>query len=147
MIALNRRARYDYEFIQEYDCGIILKGSEVKSIRAGNVTMGDAFIYLKDNEVWIKNLHVAPYKQAHKMEIHEENRDKKLLLNRKEINKIKKSLDDKGITAVPLGLFVKHNKIKIKIAVARGKKTWDKKNSIKERDIKLDLKRNLNIKI
>lgn len=147
MIALNRRARYDYEFIQEYDCGLILKGSEVKSIRAGNVTMADAFIFIKDNEVWIKNLHVAPYKQAHKMEIHEENRDKKLLLNRKEINKIRKSLDDRGITAIPLGLFIKNNKIKIKIAVARGKKTWDKRNTIIERESKIRMKRDMNIKI
>lgn len=147
MIALNRRARYDYEFIQEYDCGLILKGSEVKSIRAGNVTMADAFIFIKDNEVWIKNLHVAPYKQAHKMEIHEENRDKKLLLNRKEINKIRKSLDDRGITAIPLGLFIKNNKIKIKIAVARGKKTWDKRNTIIERESKIRMKRDMSIKI
>ena len=81
MIALNRRARYDYTFLEEFDCGIILVGSEVKSIRMGNVTMIDAFIFIKDNEVWIKNLKIAPYKSAHTLDIHEENRDKKLLLN------------------------------------------------------------------
>jgi SsrA-binding protein len=147
MIALNRRARYEYTFIEEFDCGIILVGSEVKSVRMGNVTLIDAFIYIKDNEVWIKNLKIAPYKSAHTLDIHEENRDKKLLLNKKEIVRIKRKLEDKGITAIPLGMFVKNNKIKIKIAVAKGKKTWDKKEDIKARDIKLDLKRNLNINI
>jgi len=147
MIALNRRARYDYIFLEEIDCGIVLVGSEVKSVRMGNVTLVDAFIYIKDNEVWIKNLKVAPYKSAHTLDKHEENRDKKLLLNKKEITRIKRKLEDKGTTAIPLGMFIKHNRIKIKIAVAKGKKTWDKKEDIKARDIKLDLKRNLNINI
>lgn len=147
MIALNRRARYEYNFIEEYEAGIVLVGSEVKSVRMGNVTMVDAFIYIKDNEVWIKNLKVAAYKSAHTLDKHEENRDKKLLLNKKEITRIKRKLEDKGTTAIPLGMFIKHNRIKIKIAVAKGKKTWDKKEDIKARDIKLDLKRNLNINI
>jgi SsrA-binding protein len=143
MIALNRRARYDYTFLEEFDCGIILVGSEVKSIRMGNVTMLDAFIYIKDNEVWIKNLKVAPYKSAHTLDKHEENRDKKLLLNKKEITRIKRKLEDKGITAIPLGMFIKHNRIKIKIAVAKGKKTWDKRSTIKERDLTREMQRNI----
>jgi SsrA-binding protein len=143
MIALNRRARYEYTFLEEFDCGIILVGSEVKSVRMGNVTMVDAFIYIKDNEVWIKNLKVAPYKSAHTLDKHEENRDKKLLLNKKEIIRIKRKLDDKGITAIPLGMFVKNNRIKIKIAVAKGKKTWDKRETIKERDLTREMQRNI----
>ena len=143
MIALNRRARYDYTFLEEFDCGIILVGSEVKSIRMGNVTMLDAFIYIKDNEVWIKNLKVAPYKSAHTLDKHEENRDKKLLLNKKEITRIKRKLEDKGTTAIPLGMFIKHNRIKIKIAVAKGKKTWDKRETIKERDLTREMQRNI----
>ena len=143
MIALNRRARYEYTFIEEFDCGIILVGSEVKSVRMGNVTMMDAFIYIKDNEVWIKNLKVAPYKSAHTLDKHEENRDKKLLLNKKEITRIKRKLDDKGITAIPLGMFIKNNRIKIKIAVAKGKKTWDKRSTIKERDLTREMQRNI----
>jgi SsrA-binding protein len=142
MIALNRRARYEYTFLEEFEAGLILVGSEVKSIRMGNVTLSDAFIFIKENEVWIKNLHIAPYKQAHKMDIHEENRDKKLLLNKKEIIRIKKKLDDKGITAIPLGLFIKNNKIKIKIAVAKGKNLYDKRNTIKERDLNREMQRN-----
>lgn len=143
MIALNRRARYEYTFIEEFDCGIILVGSEVKSVRMGNVTLIDAFIFIKDNEVWIKNLKIAAYKSAHTLDIHEENRDKKLLLNKKEIIRIKRKLEDKGITAIPLGMFVKNNRIKIKIAVAKGKKTWDKRASIKERDLTREMQRNI----
>jgi SsrA-binding protein len=143
MIALNRRARYEYNFIEEYEAGIVLVGSEVKSVRMGNVTLIDAFIYIKDNEVWIKNLKVAPYKSAHTLDKHEENRDKKLLLNKKEINRIKRKLDDKGITAIPLGMFIKNNRIKIKIAVAKGKKTWDKRETIKERDLTREMQRNI----
>lgn len=143
MIALNRRARYEYTFIEEFDCGIILVGSEVKSVRMGNVTLIDAFIFIKDNEVWIKNLKIAPYKSAHTLDKHEENRDKKLLLNKKEIARIKRKLEDKGITAIPLGMFVKNNKIKIKIAVSKGKKTWDKRETIKERDLTREMNRNI----
>jgi SsrA-binding protein len=143
MIALNRRARYEYNFIEEYEAGIVLVGSEVKSVRMGNVTMVDAFIYIKDNEVWIKNLKVAPYKSAHTLDKHEENRDKKLLLNKKEITRIKRKLEDKGTTAIPLGMFIKHNRIKIKIAVAKGKKTWDKRETIKERDLTREMQRNI----
>ena len=143
MIALNRRARYEYTFIEEFDCGIILVGSEVKSVRMGNVTMVDAFIYIKDNEVWIKNLKVAAYKSAHTLDKHEENSDKKLLLNKKEITRIKRKLEDKGITAIPLGMFIKNNRIKIKIAVAKGKKTWNKRETIKERDLTREMQRNI----
>jgi SsrA-binding protein len=143
MIALNRRARYEYNFIEEYEAGIVLVGSEVKSVRMGNVTMVDAFIYIKDNEVWIKNLKVAPYRSAHTLDKHEENRDKKLLLNKKEITRIKRKLEDKGTTAIPLGMFIKHNRIKIKIAVAKGKKTWDKRETIKERDLTREMQRNI----
>ena len=143
MIALNRRARYLYTLIEEYEAGIVLVGSEVKSIRMGNVTMLDAFIYIKDNEVWIKNLKVAAYKSAHTLDKHEENRDKKLLLNKKEITRIKRKLEDKGTTAIPLGMFIKHNRIKIKIAVAKGKKNFDKREAIKERDLTREMQRNI----
>jgi SsrA-binding protein len=86
----------------------------------GNVTISDSFIYIKDGEVWVKNLKVARYKQAHRLEIHDENRDKKLLLTKKQIEKIGKNLQDAGITCIPLSIFVKNNKIKIKIGVAKG---------------------------
>jgi SsrA-binding protein len=142
-ITNNRKAFYEYHILEEFDAGIVLLGSEVKSIRMGNVTISDSFIYIKDGEVWVKNLKVARYKQAHRLEIHDENRDKKLLLTKKQIEKIGKNLQDAGITCIPLSIFVKNNKIKIKIGVAKGKKLYDKRNSIKERDIKRDLQRSV----
>ncbi len=139
----NRRARYDYDFSIEIECGLVLVGSEVKSIRAGNVTIADSFIYIKDNEVWIKNLNVARYKQSHPLDKFEENRDKKLLLNRKEIDKIGKMLLVKGTAAVALSLYVSNNRIKVKIGVGTGKKSFDKKNTIKERDMDREMRRGL----
>lgn len=143
MIALNRKARYEYSVIEEFTAGMVLQGSEVKSIRSGNVTISESFVFIKDGEVWIKNMHVAKYKQSHKLEVHDENRDKKLLLNKKEIDRIGKKLLDKGTTVIPLGIFISNNKLKIKIAVAKGKKNWDKRETIKERDLKRDLQRNM----
>ena len=142
-IVKNRKAYYEYHILDEYEAGVVLMGSEVKSIRMGNVTLSDSFIYLKSGEVWIKNLKVARYAQTHISEPHNENRDKKLLLTKKEINKISRSLEDKGITCIPLTIFTKRNKLKIKIGVAKGKKLFDKRQSIKEKDMKRELQRNL----
>jgi SsrA-binding protein len=146
MIVNNRKARYSFDVIEEFDAGIILTGSEVKSIRMGNVTIGDSFAYMKAGEVWIKNMKVAPYKQAHKLDKHDENRDKKLLLNRKELNKIDKLLQDKGTTIVPLNIFINKNRLKVKIGVCKGKKLWNKKEDIKSRDLDRDAKRELNFR-
>lgn len=146
-LALNRKANYEYFILDEYDAGIVLVGSEVKSIRQGNVTIADSFIYLKDNGVWIKNLKVAKYSQTHDSLTHDENRDKKLLLTKKQIRKIEKSLQDKGVTCIPLKIFTKGNRIKVKIGVAKGKKLYNKKEDIKRKDIERELKRNLNINI
>ena len=146
MITKNRKVYYEYTIIEEFDCGIILTGSEVKSIRGGGITIVDAFAYFKSGEIWVKNLKVAPYKQAHKLDKHDDNREKKLLLNKKEINKIDRLLMDKGTTLIPLGLFVQNNKIKVKIGVCKGKKLWNKKEDIKKRDIDRDTKREINFR-
>jgi len=143
MLVLNRKSRYEYTVIEEFTAGMVLFGSEVKSIRSGNVTLSESFIFIKDGEVWIKNMHVAKYKQSHKLEVHDESRDKKLLLNKKEIERISKKVIDKGTTIIPLGIFISNNKLKMKIAVAKGKKDYDKRNSIKERDLKRELQRSL----
>jgi SsrA-binding protein len=143
MIVDNRKARFLYEVLEEFEAGIVLLGAEVKSIREGNVTLNDSFIYLKSGEVWIKNFKVSRYKQAHFAEKHEENRDKKLLLTKVQIVKISRMMEDKGITCVPLSVFSKNNKLKVKIGVVKGKKLHDKRQSIKERDIKRELQRGL----
>lgn len=140
-ITSNRKAFYEYHILEEYDAGIVLLGSEVKSIRASNVSITEAFIYIKDGEVWIKNMRVSRYKQMHACDFHDENRDKKLLLNKKEIQKIGKALYQTGVTCVPLSIFTKKNKIKLKIGVARGKKLLDKRESIKEREQKREMQR------
>ena len=110
MITKNRKAYFEFSILEEFDAGIILTGNEVKSIRKGDVTIGDSFAYMKSGEIWIKNMKVAPYKQAHKLDKHDENRDKKLLLNKKELNKIDRMLGDKGTTIVPLSIFINKNR-------------------------------------
>lgn len=142
-IVTNRKAFYEYFILEEFEAGIVLLGSEVKSIRMGNVTISDSFIYLKSGEVWLKNLKVARYKQSHKAETHNENRDKKLLLTKKEILKISKMMDVVGNTCVPLSIFTKNNRLKIKIGVVKGKKLYDKRQTIKERDQKREMQRGI----
>ena len=142
-IVNNRKAYFEYHILEEFEAGIVLLGSEVKSIRMGNVTLADSFIYLKSGEVWIKNLKVARYKQTHLSEKHEDNREKKLLLTKIQIVKISRMMEDKGITCVPLQVFTKNNKLKVKVGVVKGKKLYDKRQSIKERDIKREMQRGL----
>jgi len=144
MIINNKKAYYEYHIIEEYEAGIVLLGSEVKSIRQSNVTLNDSFIYIRYGEVWIKNLKVSRYKQAHFMEKHDENHDKKLLLTKRQIQKIEKSLHDKGITCIPLSIFIKNNRIKVKIGIVKGKKLYDKRESIKKKDIERDIQRMYN---
>ena len=142
-IVNNRKAYFEYHILEEFEAGIVLLGSKVKSIRMGNVTLTDSFIYLKSGEVWIKNFKVARYKQTHLSEKHEDNREKKLLLTKIQIVKISRMMEDKGITCVPLQVFTKNNKLKVKVGVVKGKKLYDKRQSIKERDIKREMQRGL----
>ena len=142
-IVNNRKAYFEYHILEEFEAGIVLLGSEVKSIRMGNVTLTDSFIYLKSGEVWIKNFKVARYKQTHLSEKHEDNREKKLLLTKTQIIKISRMVEDKGITCVPLQVFSKNNKLKVKVGVVKGKKLYDKRASIKERDIEREMQRGL----
>jgi SsrA-binding protein len=144
MKIVNRKAYYEFIMIETFSAGVILTGSEVKSIRRNNASIVDSYAVFRGNEIWLKGLKVAKYKQTHCIEEHDENRDKKLLLNKREIKKIEKFLQNTGITIVPLELFIENNKIKVKIAIAKGKKLWNKKESIKKRDIDLQTKRELN---
>ena len=143
MKIVNKKAYFEFVVLQDFVAGIVLLGTEVKSIRLGNVNIADSYLYLKDGEIWTKNLYISRYKQAHVSQIHDENRDKKLLLNRKEINRIEKILQDNGTTMVPLEIFTQHNRIKIKIGVVKGKKLYDKRESIKKKDTERDLRTTL----
>lgn len=143
-IATNRKAYYEYYVLENFEAGIVLMGSEVKSIRRNNVSIHDSFACVSNGEVWLKNMKVARYKQAHPAEEFNENRDKKLLLNKKEIRRIEKLLQNNGTTIVPLEIYTANNRIKIKIGVVKGKKLWNKKESIKERDVDRDTEYQLN---
>jgi SsrA-binding protein len=142
-ITTNKKAYFEYSVLESFDAGIILVGNEVKSIRRNDVTIADSFVYIKNGELFIKNMKVAKYKQSHMLDKHDENREKKLLLNRKEINKIEKLIQGVGTTIIPLEVFISKNLIKVKIGVCKGKKLWNKKEDIKNRDIDRDTKREL----
>lgn len=135
----NRKARYEYEILQEYRAGMVLIGSEVKSIRNGDANINDAYCVVIDQEVFIRNMHIEHYKDSRF--VHDVRRDRKLLLSKKEIKAITNMVVDKGITLIPLGVSTTTSNIKINIAVAKGKKLYDKRNSIKERDYKRSLQR------
>lgn len=136
MEILNRKARYDYEISDTYEVGIVLTGNEIKSVRKGSVNLKDSYIIIKNNEAYILNMHITNYDKAVFKE--EETRTRKLLLHKDEILKINDKVSIKGFTLVPLRLYFKNGKAKLEIGIAKGKHTYDKKESIKERDIKRD---------
>jgi SsrA-binding protein len=144
MKILNRKAHYDFSIIETYIAGIMLTGSEVKSVKSGEANISDSsFVFLKDGEVFIRNFKISKYKENFSGDLFEENRDKKLLLNKKEIYKIEKLLHDTGVTIVPLEVFPKNGLFKIKIAIAKGKNTVDKRETIKKRDLDRESKRGI----
>ena len=141
-IITNRKARHEYSILKEFEAGIVLQGSEIKPLIAGKGNVVDAFVYIKDNEVFLKNMFIATYKES-SYQNHDETRDRKLLLNRKEIEDIKKHLRNKGITIIPLEVYSVKNHIKVKIAVVKGKKNWDKRSDIKKREVERETRREL----
>jgi SsrA-binding protein len=140
MKIVNRKALYDYFVIEDFIAGLVLQGSEVKSLRKGDVNFNDGFIFFKDGELFIKNMRIAKYLEA-TYQNHEELRDKKLLLNKSEINKISKLYEEKGIALIPLELITVNNRFKLKFGVCRGKKNVDKRETIKKRDAEREFQR------
>ena len=142
MEILNRKANHDY-FIEEIiETGIVLTGTEIKSIRAGNCNIKDCYGIIRNNEVFLLNMYVGQYKEGNIFN-HEETRRRKLLLHKKEIKKLVQAIELKGLTLVPLKLYFKDNKLKVALGVCRGKKDYDKRESIKERDIKREVEKRL----
>ena len=137
----NRRARYEYEFIDTYEAGIMLHGTEVKALRAGQANMADAYCYFKKDELYIRNLYIKEY--AHGTDAnHEPKRERKLLLRRRELRRLDKKVKEKGLTIVPVKLFMTdRGLVKLEIALARGKNTFDKRDSLKKKDEKRALDR------
>ncbi len=130
----NRKARYDYFIEDSYECGIVLKGTEIKSIRDGKANIKDSYGMIKNNELYLLNMHISPYESGNIFN-HEERRTRKLLVNKKEIFKIKDKVNLEGYTLVPLKIYFKNGKAKVQLAIAKGKKTYDKRETIKQRDI------------
>ncbi|HRG68026.1 MAG: SsrA-binding protein SmpB [Saprospiraceae bacterium] len=142
---LNRKATYLYNFIQTYEAGILLSGPEVKSIKAGNANMSDAYCMVEHGEVWIKNLNINPYKQSADAEYNPK-QNRKLLLNKDEIRKIERKISEKGLTLIPYKIYTADRGIiKVEIVLVSGKKSYDKRESIKEKDEKRNLDRNFKI--
>ena len=142
MEILNRKANHDY-FIEEIiEAGIVLTGTEIKSIRAGNCNIKDCYGIIRNNEVFLLNMYVGQYKEGNIFN-HEETRRRKLLLHKKEIKKLVQAIELKGLTLVPLKLYFKDNKLKVALGVCRGKKDYDKRESIKERDINREVEKRL----
>jgi SsrA-binding protein len=140
VIATNRKARYEYHIGDRYEAGIALKGTEVKSLREGQANIADAFCAIHRGEVILTNCHIAPYRHG-SAENHEPERPRKLLLHRKEIGKLKKAIEQKGNTVVALKLYFKNGLAKIEIGVATGKKHYDKRKDIADRESKRRLDR------
>lgn len=135
MEILNRKARHDYFFEEVMETGIELTGTEIKSIRNGGCSIKDCYGIVKNHEVYLLNMYVAPYKEGNIFN-HDEVRTRKLLLHKKQIYKIEEMINQQGLTLVPVKLYFKNNILKVELAVARGKKNYDKREVIKERDIK-----------
>lgn len=136
----NRKARHDFHVEETYEAGIVLKGTEVKSLRQGNASLNEAFAYLQDGEVWLHNMYIKPYKMGSYAN-HNERRKRKLLLNKREIGELNKAVSQKGYTLAPLKLYFKKGYAKLLLGVAKGKKKYDKREDIKERDVKRELDR------
>jgi SsrA-binding protein len=137
----NRKASHDYHFLDKYTAGIVLKGTEIKSIRMGKVNLQHAFCLFLNGECWVRDLHISPYEMAG-FENHQAKADRKLLLTAREMRKLEQALGEAGLTLVPTRLFINDRGLaKVEIALAKGKKLYDKRESLKEKDQKRDMER------
>lgn len=140
IIAQNRKARFDYSIEESMECGIVLEGTEVKSVKAGTISFNDSFALIENNEVWVQNFHINEYSYSSVFN-HDPDRKKKLLLHREEIKRLKRKVDEKGYTLIPLEFYLKEGRVKVQLGLCKGKKQFDKRNDIKERDVNRDIAR------
>ncbi len=140
VVASNRRARHDYEIIDTIEAGLVLEGSEVKSLRAGNANLKDSFAMLRGGEMWLENMHIAPYSFARDGG-HLPERPRKLLMHRREIDRVASTMAEKGLTLVPLALYFRDGRAKVELALARGRRSYDKRQAIREREERRDMDR------
>ncbi len=139
-IAQNRKARHDYFIDETYEAGLVLKGTEIKSIREGKVNIADAHVRIMNGEAFVINMHIAPYEQGNRFN-HDPTRSRKLLLHRREIDKLYGQVQQKGYTIVPLRLYIKNGYAKLLIGLGRGKKLYDKRETLKQKQMQRDIDR------
>lgn len=140
IIAENRKARFDYFIEETYECGLALEGTEVKSVKNGSISFPDSFAEIQNNEVWVKNFHISEYAFSSIFN-HNPDRPKKLLLKRDEIKRLTRKVTEKGYTLIPIDFYLKNGRVKMTLGVCKGKKQYDKRATIKDRDINRDLQR------
>ncbi len=138
----NRKANFDFFIEETYECGIVLTGTEIKSIRKGSANLKDSYARIKNGEVFLINMFISTYEEGNRFN-HDERRERKLLLKKKEIHKIRDKIEKEGYSLVPVKLYLKNGRAKILLGVARGKKLYDKRASIKEKDIKRDTQKTI----
>lgn len=134
-LVTNKRARFDYEILETYEAGVVLSGQEVKSVRGGNVSLAGAFVTIRENEAWLTNAHIGAYAKAGPLPGYDPTRSRKLLLQRHEIATLLGKRKQAGLTLLPLSLYTKRNHLKLEIGLARGKKKYEKRETIKKRDV------------
>lgn len=140
LICKNKKARFDYEILKTMEAGIVLTGNEIKSIRLGHVNLKDSFAKINiNNEVMLSNMFIGNYQLSHIVSKQEERASRKLLLHKYEIRKLKQQIDQERLTLVPLSLYFKYNRVKVELALCRGKRVHDKRQAIKERDVKREM--------
>ena len=140
VIATNRKASFEYFLLDRYEAGLALQGSEIKSLRAGQISLSEAYVMVQANEAWLIEAHIAPYEQASRMN-HNPKRPRRLLLHKKEIREIWNAVRQKGVTVIPTRVYLKEGRAKLEIAIAKGKQLHDKRNAIAKRDQERELRR------
>jgi SsrA-binding protein len=141
VVATNRKARHDYEILDTYECGIVLQGSEVKSLREGKAQIGDSYARVDDGELWLFQMHIPPWKTGVGFGAHDPDRKRKLLVHRKEISEMVGQTQAQPLTFIPLRVYFKDGKVKIELAIAKGKKLYDKRQDLAKRDAERDMAR------
>lgn len=147
LLASNKKVYHNYSIEDTFEAGIVLAGHEVKSIKSGQASLSGAFVSIKGGEAFLKNAYIGKYKQASNLEGYNESQDRKLLLHKKEIQRLATRLNEKGLTLVPLELYTKKNRIKLSIGLAKGKKQYDKRESIKKKETKRRIERAIRTKV
>ena len=140
LIAENRKARFDYTIDDSIECGVVLQGTEVKSVKDGKISFPDSFAEIVKDEVWLKNFHISEYVYSSIFN-HNPDRPKKLLLHREQIKRLQRKVEEKGYTLIPLSFYLKNGRLKVSLGICKGKKQFDKRNTIKDRDNQRDIQR------